>query len=352
MSEVVAMHKPMAKRTPLRNVRAFRNALLGWFHEQGRDYPWRRTTDPYAILVSEIMLQQTTVAAVLQNRRFERFLATFPDLATLATASEAELLREWEGLGYYNRVRNLQKTARAVLAEHNGRLPSDPILLATLPGIGRYTAGAVASFAFNRSTPIVDANIARVLTRLFNHRAPIDTTESRHQLWSWADSLVPPQNARAFNSAFMELGQTHCSARAPACLDCPVHDFCSTRNPASLPAKKPKRKTIEVIEHVLFIQKRDGSILLAQEDGSRRNGLWKLPERSHHQVADFPHLATRKYSITHHRVTLHIHRCQASQVPPKPVNSIEQFHAPQELAALPMPSPFRQALLALLETER
>lgn len=349
MSDVAAVPKPIAKRSPLRNVRAFRNALVAWFEEHGADYPWRRTTDPYAILVSEIMLQQTTVGAVLQNRRFERFLASFPDLATLAAAPEAQLLRAWEGLGYYNRVRNLQKTARVVLDEHDAQFPPDPDTLQTLPGIGRYTAGAIATFAFDRPAPIVEANIARVLTRLFDHRSAIESTESQARLWSWAESLVSPAHPRAFNSAFMELGQSHCSLSAPSCQACPVRDFCCTRDPESLPVRKPKRKTINVTEHVLFVRKRDGSILLTCESGSRRQGLWKLPERSHDQVADFSHLATRKYSITHHRVTLHIYQCPASRVPAGPADSIEQFHPAASLPDLPMPSPFRKALLALIE---
>ncbi|MEC8942749.1 MAG: A/G-specific adenine glycosylase, partial [Verrucomicrobiota bacterium] len=211
MPDVLPVPKPVATRHALRNVRAFRRALLRWFDQCGADYPWRRTTDPYAILVSEVMLQQTTIGAVIQNRRFERFLEEFPDLRALAGASESELLRSWEGLGYYNRVRNLQKTARTILETHGGVFPADPSVLESLPGIGRYTAGAVASFAFDHPAPIVEANITRVLSRLFSYREPIDTPDSRSQLWSWAEALLPPCNARAFNSAFMELGQSHCS---------------------------------------------------------------------------------------------------------------------------------------------
>ena len=155
---------------------SFAQRLLQWFDDKGRkDLPWQQNKTAYRVWVSEIMLQQTTVGAVLQNRRFERFLSTFPDLASLASATEEELLRAWEGLGYYNRVRNLQKTARAVLEEYGGEFPTDPVLLETLPGVGRYTAGAVATFAFDRSAPIVDANVARVLTRLFDYRKPIIT---------------------------------------------------------------------------------------------------------------------------------------------------------------------------------
>lgn len=350
MTDVLLVLKPPATRDPLRNVRAFRAALIRWFEKNGVDYPWRRTVDPYAILVSEIMLQQTTVGAVLQNRRFERFLTTFPDLTSLAQASEEALLREWEGLGYYNRVRNLQKTAQAVIADHDGSFPNDPAALEALPGIGRYTAGAVATFAFDRSAPIVEANIARALSRLFNYRKPIDATAGHSQLWSWASDLVPPRNARLFNSAFMELGQSICKLSSPDCLHCPVSDFCATRRPELLPVKKPRRQTVELTEHVLFVRKRSGALLLAQEEGSRRKGLWKLPERSHDQIADLPLLATRKYTITHHRVTLMIYQCAPSKVPATFSGAPEQFHPASELPGLPMPSPFRQSLDLLLNS--
>lgn len=342
------MLKPQAKRHPLRNARAFRKAILSWFSEHGADYPWRRTSDPYQILVSEIMLQQTTVGAVIQNRRFERFLETFPDLETLAQATEEELLRTWEGLGYYNRVRNLQKTARAVLEDHEGTFPPDAAKLETLPGVGRYTAGAIATFAFDQRTPIVEANIARVLARLFDLSEAIDTTAGQRHLWTWATALVSPQQPRLYNSGLMELGQTHCAPRSPDCLNCPVQDFCQSRDPASLPRKRPKRNTVAVTEHVVFVQRRDGAVLLAQESGARRKGLWKLPERSHDQIADLPLLATRKYGITHHRVTLHIYRCSPGQLPPNDSNCEEQFHPAATLPKVPMPSPFRRALDALL----
>lgn len=348
MPDVLPVPKPVATRHALRNVRAFRSALLRWFDECGADYPWRQTTDPYAILISEVMLQQTTIGAVIQNRRFERFLEKFPDLRSLAEASESELLRSWEGLGYYNRARNLQKTARAILEDHGGVFPADPSVLESLPGIGRYTAGAVASFAFDHPAPVVEANIARVLSRLFSYREPIDTPGSRSQLWSWAEALLPICNARAFNSAFMELGQSHCSPRSPHCLQCPINDFCTTREPSTLPLKKLRRRTEEVDEHVLFVCKGGGPVLLAREEGSRRKGLWKLPERSYDQLADFPLLATRRYDITHHKVTMRIYRCPLSQLPPASRGTTEEFHCSTTLQDLPMPSPFRRALADLL----
>ena len=348
MTDVRTVPKPAATRHPLRNIRGFRSALLRWFDECGADYPWRRTTDPYAILVSEVMLQQTTIGAVIRNRRYERFLKKFPDLHALAEAPESELLRTWEGLGYYNRVRNLQEAARVILKDHGGEFPTDPQGLESLPGIGRYTAGAVASFAFDHPAPIVEANIARVLSRLFDYREPVDAPVGRSQLWSWAEALLPTRHARAFNSALMELGQSHCSPRSPHCLQCPVRDFCSTRDPGKLPLKKPRRPIVEMNEHVLFVRKRSGPVLLAREEGPRRRGLWKLPERNHDQLADFPLLSTRGYDITHHRVTMHIYRCPPSRIPPAAGTPTEEFHCSTSLPELPMPSPFRRALADLL----
>ncbi len=294
------------------------------------------------------MLQQTTVRAVIQNRRFERFLKEFPNLHTLARAPENKLLRAWEGLGYYNRVRNLQKAARVILEKYDGEFPSEPRSLESLPGIGRYTAGAIASFAFGYPSPIVEANITRLLSRLFDWRKPAATPESQSQLWSWAETLLPSRDARSFNSALMELGQSHCSPRSPSCPQCPVRDFCATRNPENLPLKQPRRQWVEVDEHVVLVRKHDGPVLMAREEGTRRKGLWKLPERDQDQLVDFPLLATRRYGITNHKVTLYIYHCTPSQLPPASKNAREKFHSSRNLRTLPMPSPFRRALADLL----
>jgi len=342
------MTKPPATRHPLHNRRAFRNALLDWFDQNGPDYPWRQTADPYAILVSEIMLQQTTVAAVTRNNRFERFLAAFPTLESLAAAPEQKLLRAWEGLGYYQRARNLRKTARALLDRHHGDFPRDPALLEALPGIGPYTAAALAAFAFNQPVPAVDANVARVLARLFDHAHSIDSAPSRRQLRAWAAALLAPDQPRRFTSALMDLGQSLCRTAAPRCRTCPVRTFCTTRRPDALPVRKARRGTVEVTEHVLFVRRRDGALLLARESGSRRRGLWRLPERPPEEAVPFRLLATHVYNITHHKVTLHIHRCPPASVPPAPADHVERFHPPHSLNGLPMPSPFRQALHSLL----
>lgn len=334
------MEKPLARNHPVENKRAFRKALLKWFQTNAKSYPWRKTSDPWSILVSEIMLQQTTVASVLANRRFEKFLKQFPDIETIATAPEETILRAWEGLGYYNRVRNLQKTARAVLHDFEGRFPSDAETLQTLPGIGRYTAGAVSSFAFNHPAPIVDGNIARVISRLLNCQKEVDSTAGQKIIWQTATELLDASKPRLFNSALMELGQTLCSPKSPGCLICPVRDYCQTRSPESLPVKKPRKKFVQVDEHAFFwIEK--NKLLLSKGQDSRRQGFWKLPLRSPEQCAHLEPISQHRYTITHHKVTLHLYHAR----PPRLLDG-EKYHLISRLPDLPIATPVRKILVA------
>lgn len=335
------MEKAPAKRHPREDTRAFRSALIKWFQANGKPHPWRQTRDPWAVLVSEIMLQQTTVVSVLANRRFENFLEEFPDLQAMADASEEQILRAWEGLGYYNRVRNLQKTACAVLARFNGEFPSDPATLESLPGIGRYTAGAVSSFAFDQATPIVDGNIARVLSRLFDFREAIDSTPGQAFSWENATRLLDPSQPRLFNSALMELGQTLCTPKKPACLLCPVRDFCQSRDPETLPVKKPRRGFVSVEEHAL-LWVRKGEILLSPGHDNRRRGFWKLPLRSAEACAHLKADSIHRYVITHHKVTLLLYRHQPQQLLPG-----ERYHRLDQLDQLPVATPIRKILTQL-----
>ena len=186
----------------------FRRLLTNWFSENAKDYPWRSTSNPYEILVSEIMLQQTQVVTVLDRGFYRRWLEVFPDFKQLADAEESEVLRMWEGLGYYSRARNLHRLAKIVVYELENHFPKDVEQIEALPGIGKYTAGAIASFAFDSPVPAVDANIARVLARLFDFQERIDTSVGQKQIWEWAADLVPSSGGRIWNSALMELGQT------------------------------------------------------------------------------------------------------------------------------------------------
>ncbi len=328
-----------------KNSSAFAAALARWFKVNGRDYPWRRTTDPYAILVSEIMLQQTQITTVLDRGYYSRWMEKFPDFATLGATSEREVLKAWEGLGYYRRARFLHQLAQTVVADHGGILPRDIAAIRQLPGIGDYTAGAVASFAFDDQQPVVDGNIARVLSRIFDDATPVDTTEGKKLLWQRATTLVNASaSARIHNSALMELGQTFCKPAAPRCTICPVKKFCATTDPASLPVKTKRAQITEVIEHVYFLQTSNG-VLLEQETGSRRTGLWKLPALP--EMKRFPKtLHTSTYTITRYRVMLHVHAAPP-RLPILP--SLHHSIIPHsDLTPLPMSSPYRRVLETLV----
>src|SRR5438477_5201840 len=240
-------------------IRAFQRPLLRWLRRYGRNLPWRRTRDPYAILVSEFMLQQTQVATVIPY--YHEWLRRFPDFASLAHACENDVLRAWQGLGYYGRARNLHATARTVVDRYRGRFPRSVEQMQQLPGIGKYTAHAVASFAFDQSVPIVESNTARILTRLFDFRESIDSDPGRQTLWQYAAILVPKSNASIYNSALIDLGALVCVARQPKCGICPVKTFCRAKNPQALPVRKSRPRTKRLTEQHAFVV-RQGKILL------------------------------------------------------------------------------------------
>jgi A/G-specific adenine glycosylase len=202
-------------------IRAFQRRLMEWYKQHGRDLPWRRTRDPYAILVSEVMLQQTQVSRALLY--YERFLDRYPTVADLASADEGEVRETWEGLGYYHRARNLQRASQEIVEKHKGRFPQTHEKLTALPGIGAYTAGAVRSFAFHHDAAILDTNAVRVLTRFF--ALPPEQQTNRF-LWSVAHQVTPSGRAHIFNQAIMDLGATICVARAPRCRVCPLQLVC------------------------------------------------------------------------------------------------------------------------------
>jgi A/G-specific adenine glycosylase len=209
------------------DVAHFQRFLLRWFRRHGRDLPWRRTRDPYAVLVSEFMLQQTQVSRVVEY--YDRFLADFPTIQSLAAARPRQVRERWDGLGYYRRAENLHRLARQVIEEHGGEIPPDGERLLALPGIGRYTAGAVLSFAFEHRAPAVDTNVARVIRRAFHPRLGRGA-QAEHRLWDTAARLVPATGADAwaFNQGVMELGALVCTARVARCEVCPVRRACRT----------------------------------------------------------------------------------------------------------------------------
>ena len=341
------MLKPKLKSDALKGRVAFREALTSWFAANGRDYPWRRTREPYAILISEVMLQQTQIATVLGREFYTRFLETFPDVAALAAADDERLLKAWKGLGYYRRVRMLRETARAVLAEHGGEFPVALEALLKWPGVGRYTAGALRAFAADLPAVVVDGNVARVLSRVMDFSGPVDDTTGQKRIWEWAEALADPRRPRIYHSALMELGQKICRPGVPDCLSCPVAGFCKTREPESLPVKRQKTVIAAVDEHALWLRDRKGRLLLHREGGKRREGLWKLPTRAAAEISHLPVLDEHRYSITRYRVTLRVHDGAAVRKNFQ-LAAGEVWQDAGEVLALAMPSPFRRTILRLL----
>jgi A/G-specific adenine glycosylase len=341
--------------------KAFRSSLLRWYRGHGRDLPWRRTRDPYAILVSEFMLQQTQVAAV--RSYYNEWLERFPDFAALARASENDVLRAWQGLGYYARARNLHATAKLIVDRHRGRLPESIEQMRQLPGIGKYTAHAIASFAFEQSVPIVETNTARVLARLFNLRTPIDQTAGRKALWNHATSLLPRKRTSIYNSALVDLGALICLPR-PKCAVCPVKKFCRAPNPEALPLKQSRPRTEKLIEHHALVV-RENKILLEQS-AARWRGMWILPRlKTTIRFASRPacnHSAkltkldrlkqssfhklvhSSFFPFTHHRVQL----CVYPRAPVKIDERSQRWFDFGALESIPIPSPHRRAIAALL----
>ena len=286
----------------------FQESLITWFLECGLDYPWRRTTNPYKILVSELMLQQTRIETVLEKRYFQRWLEKFPDEKTLASADEDEVLKAWEGLGYYNRARNLQKAAQIITTDLGGVFPKSLEELLKLPGVGNYTAGAVLSFAFDRRAPIVDGNVIRVLARIFAYREPVDSSAGKKQIAAWAEFLTPETEARNYNSGIMELGQRICRKSSPRCEQCPVTDQCLSSCDPDAGLIPVKGKSIGITEKtenaILWI--REGKVLLTRETGSRRKGLWRLPHLDPGRESEFEKVFEFTYHITRYRVCLRV----------------------------------------------
>ena len=256
----------------------FRDALLNWFRRYRRDMPWRNTDDPYHIWVSEVMLQQTQVKKVVDY--YERFIERFPDVQHLAAAPLQDVLKVWEGLGYYARARNFHKAAQVIVNELGGEVPRDYATFRKLPGVGDYSAAAVQSIAFNAPYAAVDGNIKRVLARLFLIEAPINDAKSAKQFQGRADELLDPRAPGLFNQAMMELGATVCRPQSPTCLVCPVNAFCEAFQTARQDEFPKRRATKPVPEHHIAVGViyRGGEVLITQRqlDGLL-GGLWEFP---------------------------------------------------------------------------
>src|SRR5215469_6377478 len=284
----------------------FRSRLLAWYALNARALPWRKSRDPYRVWVSEIMLQQTRVAAVIEH--YHEFLRRFPSVEKLAAAREASVLAAWSGLGYYRRARLMHAAAKLVARKLAGKFPPTAPSLEELPGIGRYTAAAVASIAFGEPVAVVDGNVERVIERLSGDRL------SDEELWQSAEQLLDRKHPGEFNQAMMELGATVCTPRAPQCLACPVVRLCRTRGERPAGRKGPRQKKRE-IHYALDVT--DGAVFLVQrpKNASLMAGMWKLPEISH-PADDRKPAFTVRHSITVTDYTVHVWR-------PVPHNELE-----------------------------
>ncbi len=316
----------------LKNKAGFAQALIDWYGKNHRDLPWRNTQDAYAIWLSEVMLQQTQVVTVMDY--YERFLKAFPTIQDLAKASEAQVLKMWEGLGYYARCRNLHQAAKQVVVEHQGRFPDCLEAVEALPGIGRSTAGAILTFAYGQKHPLLDGNVKRVLSRLYNLDEPIEKTSVQKQMWkNSAELLEPATDAYSFNQAIMELGATLCIPKMPACLLCPVEGFCEAKA-CGTQQERPVKTAKKAIPHhqigAAVIWREDGRILIQQRprDGLL-GGLWEFPggkqepgetleetvireirEELAIEIEVGEKLVVVNHAYSHFKITLHAYVCQ------------------------------------------
>jgi A/G-specific adenine glycosylase len=355
-------HEPVWLDTDWR--RAVRRRLLPWFQSHARQLPWRREVTPYRVWISEIMLQQTQVATVIPY--FERFLESFPTVESLADADEQTLLSHWEGLGYYRRARSLQAAARQIVSQHGGKFPEDFAQLLALPGIGRYTAGAVLSISREQRWPILEGNSQRVLSRWVALRGGATDPASNRLLWQIAEAMLPRKQPGKFNQAVMELGALVCSPKQPRCDDCPLNQLCEARAAGlqdQIPGKVSRVVYEDRIEFALIVADRSGVgrgpdpslryLLRPLPEGSRWAGLWDFPrttETSHpsaaaaaQQLSDElgvelsagKRLTSIKHAVTKYRILLHVHLAELDAGAPSP-RIPWRYVSLTEMAKLPM----------------
>lgn len=277
----------------------FANRLISWQKIHGRhDLPWQNTTDPYAIWVSEIMLQQTQVSAVIGY--YAKFMARFPTIADLANATQDEVLQHWSGLGYYSRARNLHHAAQTMMDEHAGQFPQDFNTIQTLSGIGRSTAAAIASFAFNQVQTILDGNVKRVLARHFAISGWTSAPKTEKTLWQLAESLLPQSDMVAYTQGLMDLGATICTRSKPKCTACPLVSTCMAYQQqltTVLPTPKPKKSIPEKSTTMLILRQGNEVMLVKRPATGIWGGLWSFPEIDDHEQQDYVALALSQFGI-------------------------------------------------------
>lgn len=337
------------------NRKNFTNTILGWYDQGHRDLPWRRTQDPYRIWISEIMLQQTRAEMVVSY--YERFLARYPKVQDLASAPEEELLKAWEGLGYYSRARSLQKAAKAIVSQYDGQLPADLNKLRALPGVGDYTAGAIASIAFGIPAAAVDGNVERVLCRWDAITDEVGTPAVRRQIAARAQALVPRDRPGAFANAMMEMGATMCTPKNPRCLLCPVREGCLgfAQGIAQELPRKAKKKAQRVENRAVLLVFCDNRVLIVKRQEKLLGGLFVFPDVLEEsdparlcralealgiRAAYDEKLGHARHVFTHLIWEMDVHAVAADEMTQVPGG---QWVTRQELAALPLPTAVKAA---------
>ncbi|MDA8124101.1 MAG: A/G-specific adenine glycosylase [Deltaproteobacteria bacterium] len=309
----------------------FQKRLLAWYDREARRLPWRETRDPYRIWVSEIMLQQTQVKTV--EAYYTRFLASFPTVEALAQAAPDEVMKAWEGLGYYSRARHLHRAAREVVVRFQGRLPATAEALLSLPGIGRYTAGAILSIAFGKRAAVLDGNVIRVLSRFFRVTDDVRLPATQEGLWQLAEGLLPRGRLRDYNQALMELGALVCRVRNPLCPACPLSERCEASRlslQGELPVKSPRKPVPHYQVTAAVIRRGDQLLITRRPPKGLLGGLWEFPggkrepgetledclkreirEELGIAISVGPHLISVEHAYTHFRITLHAFECRS-----------------------------------------
>jgi len=336
-----------------------RRKLLAWYDKTKRDLPWRDTKDPYSIWVSEIMLQQTQVKTVLPY--YLRWIKAFPTVEKLAGAPEQKVLKLWEGLGYYSRARNLKKAAEIITNDMNGKVPDTVIGLLDLPGVGRYTAGAIASIAFGLKAAVLDGNVKRVLSRVFCLNENGATSASENRLWQKAEDLFPARRPGDFNQALMELGATVCSPKSPACKQCPLRSSCEAFCEGSVEQFPPAKKKVPTkkIEVCAAIIVKNSKVYIQQRaKGGLMGGLWEFPggkkekgesnedclkreikEELGTNITILDKAMTIKHTYTQFRVALHVFNCRLNGQRLKPMGCEQwKWVSPAKLDTYPFPA--------------
>jgi A/G-specific adenine glycosylase len=369
----------LAHITPSAKIKTqWHKKLLAWFQTEQRQLPWRGTQDLYAIWVSEIMLQQTQVITVIDY--FQRFLVRFPSVTSLAQADISEVLRYWEGLGYYRRARQLHAAAQHIVAQHAGQFPESYAQVLALPGIGRYTAGAILSIGRDQCLPILEANTIRVMSRLHAYADSTTTSAGQQQLWQFAADLLPKQETGAWNQALMELGATVCTPREPKCLACPLQRDCPTRRGGwqeKIPAPKTAIQYEAIHDCALVLQNRSLAILLRRHTNDEHwTGLWDVPRftipMTHCELSD-KYLAQQftqqtgqpldkqkweaimkfQHAVTKYRIQLQVYRTCVKTIDSGKLPATAEFAVVpvEQLAHFPMTAPCRKIVKHLVENE-